>query len=72
MNETKIIILKKRRSNTEKTKTPSGETIFLTQVFTVFPCEHREGEDGWTETAEMLRSLVGSLRENIWESGNHT
>jgi hypothetical protein len=40
--------LKKRRSNTEKTMTPGDETDFLTQVFTVSPREHREGEDDWT------------------------
>jgi hypothetical protein len=60
MDETEIIILKKRRSNTEKTKTPSGETVFLTQVSTVSPCEHREDGDGRTETTEMRRSLVES------------
>jgi hypothetical protein len=29
MDETEIIILKKRRSNTEKAMTPSGEKNFL-------------------------------------------
>jgi hypothetical protein len=53
MDETEIIILKKRRSNTEKAMTPSGETYFLTQVPTVSPCEHR--------------SLVISLDENIFQ-----
>jgi hypothetical protein len=43
MHETKIIILKKRRSNTEKPMTPGGETDFLTQVPTVSSCEHQEG-----------------------------
>jgi hypothetical protein len=46
MDETEIIILKKRRNNAEKAMTPSGETDFLTQTPTVSPCEHREGEDG--------------------------
>jgi hypothetical protein len=44
---------------------PSGETDFLTQVPTVTPCKRREGGDGWTGTAEMRRSLVESLNENI-------
>jgi hypothetical protein len=39
MNETKIIMLKKSRSNAEKTMTPGGETDFLTQVPTVSPCK---------------------------------
>jgi hypothetical protein len=61
MDETEIIIMKKRRSNTEK----GGGTNFLTQVLTVSPCEHREGGDGWIGTAEMQHSLDESLDENI-------
>jgi hypothetical protein len=61
-NRTGIIILKKKRSNTEKAMTPGDETDFLTQVPTVSPCEHR---DGWTVTAKMRRSVVESLDENI-------
>jgi hypothetical protein len=64
-DERDIIILKKRRSNTEKAKTPSAETDFLTQVPAVSSCEHREGGYGWTGTAEMRRSLVESLDDNI-------
>jgi hypothetical protein len=43
MDETEIIILKKKRSNTEKTMTPGSETNFLTQVLMVFPRAHQEG-----------------------------
>jgi hypothetical protein len=68
MDETEIIILKKRRSNTEKAMTPGGETDFLTQVPTASSCEHREGVDGWTGTAEMRRSLVESLNDNIQDT----
>jgi hypothetical protein len=65
MDETGVIILKKRRSNTEKAMTPSGETDFLTQVPVVTPCEHRERGYGWTGTVEIRCSLVESLDENI-------
>jgi hypothetical protein len=41
MDETEIIKLKKRRSNTERTMTPGGETHFLMQVPTVSRREHR-------------------------------
>jgi hypothetical protein len=47
--------------------TPGGETDFLKQVLTVSSCEHREGRDGWTRTAEMQRSQVELLDENIWD-----
>jgi hypothetical protein len=36
MNETEIVILKNRRSNTEKAMTLDGETDFLTQVPMVY------------------------------------
>jgi hypothetical protein len=65
MDETEIIILKKRRSNTERIMTPGGETHFLMQVPTASPREHREGGDGWIEPEEMRRSLVELLDENI-------
>jgi hypothetical protein len=65
MDKTEIIILKKIRSNTEKTMTPSGKTGFLTQFPTVSPCKNREGLYGWTGKAEMWRSLVEPLDENI-------
>jgi hypothetical protein len=42
-----------------------GETHFLMQVPTVSPCQHREGGDGWIEPAEMWRSLMESVVENI-------
>jgi hypothetical protein len=65
MDETDIIILKKRRCNTEKAMTPDGKTDFLTQIPTVSLCEQKKDEDGWTGRAEMRRSLVESLDENI-------
>jgi hypothetical protein len=40
MDETEIIILQKRRSNTKKTMMPGGETDFLTQVPMVSLCEN--------------------------------
>jgi hypothetical protein len=66
MDETEIIILKKRRSNTEKTMTPGGETHFQMHVPTVSPREHQEGRDGWIEPEEMRRSLVDeNIRDTI-------
>jgi hypothetical protein len=42
MDETELILLKIRRSNTERTMTPGGETQFLMQIPTVSYSEHRE------------------------------